>query len=127
MGKKILIFTDDIDWETALFHFRNKDRIEKMFQALKNDLGATMVHIHKETTPDGYLSISFVALVIYSDLIKRMRESNLVKKYSIERIFFEMTKIKKIRLMDDSEITSEVIKKCRSILQRLGLIDIMST
>jgi len=127
MGKTILIFTDDIDWETALSHYRNKDRIEKMFKALKNDLGASPIRVHKETTLDGSLLISFVALVIYSDLIRRMRESNLVKEYSMEGIFLELAKIKKIRLLDGSEITSEITKKCRSIVQRLGLKDIVPT
>lgn len=127
MGKTILIFTDDIDWETALSHYRNKDRIEKMFKALKNDLGATPVRVHKETTLDGSLLISFIALIIYSDLIRRIRESNLMKDYSMEGIFLELAKIKKIRLLDESEITSEVTKKCRSILQGLRLSDIVPT
>ena len=127
MGKTILIFTDDIDWETALSHYRNKDRIEKMFKALKNDLGAIPIRVHKETTLDGSLLISFVALVIYSDLIRRMRESNLVKDYSMEGIFLELAKIKKIRLLDGSEVTSEITKKCRSIVHRLGLKDIVLT
>lgn len=127
MGKTILIYTGDIDWELVLSYYRNKDRIEKMFKALKNDLGVTPIRVHKETTLNGSLLISFVSLILYSDLIRRMRESNLIKEYSTDGIFLELAKIKKIRLLDDTEITSEVTKKCRSILERLHLKDIVPT
>ena len=54
-----------------------------------------------------------------------MRESGLLREYSVEGLLLELAKIKKIELFEGSEITSEVTRKEKTILQKLQLDDIV--
>lgn len=125
MGKLILIYTGAIDWETALSFYRDRDQIEKLFRVFKTDIGGMPLRIQKETTMRGSFLVSFVSLVMYAELLKRMRASKLTEEYSIDGLFLELTKLKKIELIDGSEITTECTKRCRTIVEKLGLEDML--
>lgn len=125
MGKTILLYTGDMDWEKCLTLYRSKDTIEKMFNAMKNDLTGVPLRVQKDTTLKGSLLVTFAAMILHFSLLKRMRESMLTKEYSTEGLLLELSKIKKIELRDGTEVTTEVTKKARTILQKLSLTDIV--
>lgn len=125
MGKTILLFNREMSWDTVLSFYRGKDTIEKMFETLKNDLSGIPLRVHKNTTLKGHLVVIFTALILYFALLKRMKKSGLIRNYSIEGMLLELSKIKKIELLDGSELTSEVSKRARDILQKLQLDDIV--
>jgi|YNPBryantNP2012_1023418.scaffolds.fasta_scaffold09340_1 transposase len=125
MGKTILLYRGDLDWGAVLSWYRGKDTVEKMFDAMKNDLAALPLRVQKDVTMKGSLVVTFVAMVLYFSLLRRMRESDLVKQYSVEGVLLELSKIKKIELLNGSVLTSEVSKKARVILQKLCLVDIV--
>ena len=125
MGKTILLYNGDMSWDTALAFYRSRDMIEKMFETIKNDLGTLPLRVHKENTVKGYLLVIFTSLALYFGLLRRMRDSGLLKEYSVEGLLLELAKIKKIELLDGSEVTSEVSRKERAILQKLQLDDIV--
>lgn len=127
MGKLILLYTGDIDWETVLSFYRDRDQIEKLFRIFKTDIGGTPMRVHKETTMKGSLLVSFISLVMYADLLNRMRASKLTEKYSVERLFLELLKLKKVQLVDGNEIITECTKRIRDILVGLGLEDMVPT
>jgi hypothetical protein len=54
-------------------------------------------------------------------LLRIMKEKGLLKKYTLESLFLELEKLKKIELENGELITTEQTKKQREILQTLGL------
>jgi transposase len=120
-GKMILLFKGDLDWENLLITYRSRDRIEKMFSELKTDLSALPLRVHKESTLKGSMLISFVALILHSQLLRMMKESKLSANYSSDGLLLELSKIKMIEMTDGKLVLTEITKKCRTILERLGI------
>ncbi len=53
MGKFILIYKGNFDWEDCLSTYRGKDIVEKGFDILKNDLDTLPLNVQKDTTLRG--------------------------------------------------------------------------
>jgi hypothetical protein len=50
-----------------------------------------------------------------------MYDSKLSKKYSVEKLLLELSKIRKIVLANGEEVTSEITKKQREIMESLNI------
>ena len=50
-----------------------------------------------------------------------MRSSGLLKRYSVEKMILELHKLRKVILQDGREITAEMTRKQREILESLGI------
>ncbi len=121
MGKFILIYKGNFDWEDCLSTYRGKDIVEKGFDILKNDLDTLPLNVQKDTTLRGLLFVCFIALIIRMRIIKLMRDCHLVEKYSAEGMLLELEKIKKIDLTNGETIVSELTRKQKDILDCMGL------
>jgi transposase len=121
MGKFILLYKGDFSWDECLSLYRGKDIIEKGFDFLKNDIESLPLNVQKETTLKGSLFVNFLALIIRMRLLNLMREKGLIERYSIGGLLLELEKLKKIELSDGETFTSELTKKQKEILEKLGL------
>ena len=121
MGKFILFYRGDTDWKECLLTYRQKDSIEKGFKRFKRDLKGLPLNTHKESTTKGFLFICFIGLVIQMRLMNQMKKSDLIEDYTVEKLFLELEKIKKIRLANDEVIVTEITKKQKDILEKLKL------
>lgn len=121
MGKFILFYHGDTDWKECLTAYRQKDFIEKGFKRFKKDLKSLPLNTQKESTTKGFLFICFVGLIIQMRLVNQMKESDLLENYTVEKLFLELEKMKKIRLANDELIVSEITKKQKDILEKLNL------
>ena len=52
---------------------------------------------------------------------KKMKEAGLLEDYTVEGLFLELAKIKKIKLANGETIVTELTKKQRTILEKMGL------
>ena len=50
-----------------------------------------------------------------------MRESGLLKNYTVEKLLLELEKIKKIQMANEDVVVIEITKKQNDILEALGL------
>jgi len=121
MGKFILFYRGDNDWKECLITYRQKDLIEKGFKRFKKDLKGLPLNTQKESTTKGFIFICFISLIIQMRLLNQMKDSDLIEKYTVEKLFLELEKIKKIRLANDEIIVSELTKKQKDILEKLNL------
>jgi len=121
MGKFIILYSGDIDWQECLANYRSKDLIEKGFDILKNDLEFYTPGVHKESTLRGLLFICFISLFLRMRLMKKMQDSGLIERYSITGLLTELGKIKMIELSDGERMTTELTKKQKDILNSLRL------
>lgn len=121
MGKQIILVQGSLDWEECLTVYRERDAVEKVFRSMKTDLQVMPLHVRTEATLKGYLFITFISLILRMRLLKRMKDTGLLKHYTLEGMLLELAKIKKIRLANGEIVTTEISKRQRTILEALGL------
>lgn len=122
MGKFILLYKGNLDWKECLSLYRGKDLVEKGFDILKNDIGVYTPQVRKDETLKGLLFVCFLSLIMKMRLYKKIEESGLNRKYSMDGILVELSKLKVIELSNGERILSEVTKKQREIFEKLGYV-----
>jgi len=121
MGKMILLTNTETETEKALMIYRRKDKIEKCFDNMKNELNTKRLRVHSQKTFEGRLFLTFNELIIYSWISKVMEEKKLYKDYTIEEMMYELKKIKMIELENGKKIITEISKKGRTLFKNFGI------
>ena len=114
-GYLVILSNDIVDPKEALYIYRTKDKVEKAFDNLKNDLDLKRLRIHSEDAMKGRLFIGFIALILQSHIHKVMKETDLVKKYTVEELLGELEKISLIEFKSGKKLMTEITKKQRLI------------
>ena len=97
-----VLFTSlkNITDEEALLAYRNKDRIEKMFETLKNDIIDGRMHVHSLEAWQGKLFVLFLALILRKELHKRLKPVLSTTHHTFHRSVTVLKDIKMIRNQD---------------------------
>jgi transposase len=119
LGCYLMITNSDTKLENIemLNYYRNKDRVEKLFDLVKNEMDGNRLRAHNEYTNKGRLFIMFVTLVISSYINNVMSTKKLFKAFSMKEMLAELKKIKRIQLSGAIPFASEVSKKQKNILE----------
>lgn len=121
LGKEILLSSEDLLWDLPLSVYRGKEKIEKCFRAVKNELSGLPLRVHKEETLKGYLFITFLSLILYFYILNKMRETKLIKKITMENLFLELRKLRWVEFKDKGYLT-EISKKQTEIFKQFGIL-----
>lgn len=121
MGKFILLYRGNLEWDECLSLYRSKDIVEKGFYFLKNYIEVPPANVKKNSTLKGHLFICFVSLIIRMKLMKEMKEAKLNKKFSVESLIVQLEKNKILLLSEGEQIVMERTKKQKEILDALGI------
>jgi transposase len=122
LGYFIIITNDqNIDKQTVLHYYRDKDKVEKIFKAVKNEMDGDRLRSHSKYSMDGRLFIKFIALIIYMQITKIMRDKKLFEKYSITELLRELAKLKITYLNNIDPVKSEISKKQTQILKAFDI------
>ncbi len=106
-----------IDKCALLDDYRNKDRIEKIFDVLKNEMDGDRLRIHSDMATQGKLFVKFIALILYMKMSNTMKENKMFDKLTVKEVLLELRKIKKTFIDKDTIILGEITKKQRLILE----------
>ena len=106
----------NISKSQALEYYRDKDKIEKVFDILKNELDSDRLRTQSNTNMKGKLFVQFIALILYSEIAKTMKEKKLYKNYTFREVILELRKIKLTSTKNDKKITSIISKRQNKIL-----------
>lgn len=109
--------------QEALSVYRNKDAVEKAFDNMKNELDLDRLRIHSEKSMNGRIFIAFIALIIQSQIHRVMKEKDLYKNYTVEKLLSELKKIKKFELSSGKTMLSEISKKQRDIFKAFEITE----
>lgn len=102
--------------------YRDKDVVEKCFDDLKNQLDMKRLRMHSSAAVDGRLFVQFIALILVSVLRRKLRESNLIEKYTARELLQEMDTLTKVKYSGKYRpILTEVTKPQRQILEALEI------
>jgi len=120
-GKMIVLHSGQRNWQECLLWSRERDVIEKMFYALKNDLAAMPLRAQKADVVKAMIFVNFIALIIRTRLLAMMKASKLCRDHSLPAVMLEMSKLRRMEMLDGSFVTGEVTKKQRKIIEALSL------
>lgn len=119
MGYVVMLSTRSMKAKELLLLYRNKDCVEKSFDNMKNELSANRLRVHSRESMEGRLFIRFISLILYSRIHNIMREKNLINKYTIEEVLYEMKKLKIIELENRRKILTEISKTQKELFMNL--------
>ena len=117
----IISAKENLPKEDVLSFYRNKDKIEKIFDSSKNELNTDRLHSHSKTTTEGRLFVKFIATILYQQMTKVMKDNDMFKKYSVTELLKELSKMKMISLPEVGNSTTECSKKQREILEKFNV------
>jgi transposase len=102
--------------------YRIRDRIEKIFDNMKNDLDRNRLRVNQESRVRGSLFITFLSLILLSHIENKIRESNVLKKMTKQEIFYELKKIKITQFNDGFHLINEVSRKSKDIFNEFSIV-----
>ena len=111
----------NMDKHTVLHYYRDKDKVEKLFDTVKNEMDGDRLRAHSLYNTEGRLFIKFIALIIYMYITEVMRNKKLLEKYSIQELLRESAKLKITFLKNMDPIISEISKKQSDIFKAFDI------
>ena len=105
----------------ALHVYRAKNVVERAFENMKNELDMNRLRVHSEISMTGRTFVCFISLILQSWLDKRMKETNLYKRYTQEEVMVEMKRMKIIELGTEKTLHTEISKNQKYLLKTLGI------
>ena len=116
-----ILFTnvDELDHKDIVKEYRSKDRVEKMFNTIKNEIDFKRLKVQSAEVMKGKLFIMFLALIIDTHIlnIKNESKNKNIKKYTRKEIIRELRKIKKIKYDDNFNQITDISKKAKDIFK----------
>ena len=97
-GWLIILGNGKISAQKAHDIYRKKDVVEKAFMKYKNTLGLYRLRVHGDERMRNKLFVAFMALTLVSHIHKIMKEKNLYKKMTMDKMFITLSKLKKIAI-----------------------------
>jgi transposase len=124
IGNFILLTNNpEMDKTDVLDHYRRRDRVEKIFNIVKNEIDGRRLRAHGNFNNEGRLFIKFIALIIHTEISKIMHKKKLFEKYSIKEMLAELTKLKITTIEDHDPIIGELTKKQKMIFKAFGITE----
>ena len=119
----MVLLSDSVDnAEEALTIYRAKDVVEKSFSRLKNTLDLNRLRVHNDERMENKLFISFIALLLISELHQRMLRGGLYKTYTMHELLLKVRKLRVARL-NGKCIVQPISKEQHEIFKALGFED----
>jgi len=118
-----ILLSNDINLSSCdvLSIYRSKDVIEKHFDQLKNGLDFRRLRTHCNQTTDGKLFVGFLALILRSYLLSKIKENQATKHLTLGKVLIEFRKIKSITFDDSTRMLQPLTKLQRTILEAIGI------
>jgi len=121
-GYTVLISNSIKDPIEALSIYRSKDRVEKSFDNIKNDLDGKRLRCHSDCAMTGRIFIQFLSLIIASYIQRIMREKKLYQNYSMQSLIEELKILMKIKIKGKRDaMFSEITASQKKILDAFGI------
>jgi len=113
-----LVLSTDFRKNTAeiLEIYRMKDVIEKSFDNIKNHLDMKRLRIHSAQAEEGKMFLAFLALILRTHVFNTTKDYIRKKRLSLDRIFFELRKIKVAVYPSGVMMHNPLTKKQKDIL-----------
>jgi hypothetical protein len=125
-----LIFTTDLEAkpEDTLYYYRAKDADEKLFDQIKIDMGGGRVRTHNESTTDGKIFVTFIALAIRAYMLGKLGKHIAVNSSSLKKAINKLENIIIVQSDGTCRFTKALTKQQKDILEHFNAkVDITTT
>ena len=123
-GTFAVITNTELSEKEAYEHYKSRLEIETMFNALKNTLDADKTYMQGESQLETWFFINHIALQLYYRLFNRLKQAELLNKYSPQDILLHLSQVKKIKLNGVWKV-AEINSKVQKIIKQLEFEDIL--
>lgn len=100
--------------------YKCRNDIEVLFGTMKHTLEDDKTYMQSTSKVRGYFFITFLALYLYSIIQSKLKEKELLNKYSVKDVLLHLSKVYKIKI-NNEEILSEIPKQTRNLIEKLNL------
>ncbi len=101
--------------------YRNKDIVEKAFGNIKDRLNLRRLLVSSEKSLDGKLFVGFVALIYLAYIKKRMHQTGLFEKYTLQAVLDKLDVIECFEYPGYDLRIGEVLSKQKQIYDAMGI------
>lgn len=105
----------------ALEIYRNKDLVEKAFGNLKERLNLRRLAVSSEQSLDGKLFVEFIALIILSYIKKKMQETTLFKKITMQELLDELDIIECFEQPGHQSYAGEITRRQLELYEKMAI------
>lgn len=105
----------------ALSLYRSKDIVEKGFGNLKDRLNFRRMEVSSELSLNGKLFVEFIALIYLSYVKKKMQDTGLFAKWTLQGVLDELDTIELFESPEHGRLLGEVTKKQEDLYMALGV------
>jgi len=95
-GWLVLLGNGNLTIQKAHDIYRKKDVVEKAFMKYKNVLGFQRLRVHTDERMKNKLMVAFMAMTLISHIHKVMKEKELYRNMTMEKMFIALLKLKKV-------------------------------
>ena len=106
--------------QTVYESYKQRNEIEVMFDSYKNYLNADVSYMQNRYVLEGWLFANFLAMICYYKLYTKLREAELLAKYSPKDIIELSKAIYKMRIRGVWH-RSEITKKTKELFGKIGI------
>lgn len=123
-----LLFTNELDGDPSaqLYYYRAKDADEKLFAQIKVDMEGNRFRTHSEKTTDGKAFVTFVAVIIRSYMLEKLRPYFRDNSTSLGKVISQLSNIIMIETAEGRRFAKAITKKQREILQQFDAYNLIS-
>jgi transposase len=119
-GWMILISNHISGAREALLIYREKDVVEKGFMRFKNSLDLGRLRVHRENSMQNKTFVSFLALILLSQIHKVMLDQELYKKMTTKKLLVTLSKLR-VQKINGTRILFPLTKEQKSIYKAFGV------
>jgi transposase len=116
------IFSTDLTatHDDILSHYRMKDAVEKLFDQIKVDMQGNRIRTHNKQTTDGKTFVIFIALVIRTFMLGKLKQYLSSNSTSLKKVFNQLENIRVISSSAQLRFAKAFTKKQKDILSAFG-------
>jgi hypothetical protein len=97
-GWMVILGNGEINAQQAHDIYRRKDVVEKAFNKYKNFLGLDRLRVHGDQRMMNKLFTAFLSLILVSHIHTIMKEKDLYRKMTMEKLLMTMSKLKMVAI-----------------------------
>jgi hypothetical protein len=106
--------------EDIYIAYKQRNEVEMVFDSYKNFLEADKTYMQNRYVMEGWLMANFIAMIAYYRLYTKLRDANLLNKYSPKDIVEIAKSIHKANI-NNQWITTEITKKNIALFDKLNI------
>lgn len=127
MGTLAVIHNTGLSPQGAYLEYKTRGQVEQFFDHFKNTIDASVSHMQREESLNGWMFINHVSMMIIYDLFEILKKTPLNKKqtlnhkYSINDVVMHLCSIKRIKYGEDKYVVTELNKLTKTLVKKMNV------